>query len=95
MLIFNLKKEWFEKIKSGEKTHEYREVNPYWTKRIGCDLFKDRVIKFCLGYPKRDDKNRNLYAYVIRVDKLESGINTDLAIDKPVFDIKFELIEEK
>ena len=24
MLTFNLKKEWFEKIKSGEKTHEYR-----------------------------------------------------------------------
>ena len=34
MLTFNLKKEWFDKIKSGEKTHEYREVKPYWTKRI-------------------------------------------------------------
>ena len=34
MLTFNLKKEWFEKIKSGEKTHEYREVKPYWTKRF-------------------------------------------------------------
>lgn len=34
MLTFNLKKEWFEKIKSGEKTHEYREVKPYWDKRI-------------------------------------------------------------
>ena len=37
MLTFNLKKQWFDKIKSGEKTHEYREVKPYWTKR----LFKD------------------------------------------------------
>lgn len=34
MLTFNLKKEWFEKIKNGEKTHEYRVVKPYWTKRI-------------------------------------------------------------
>ena len=34
MLTFNLKKEWFEKIKSGEKTHEYREAKPYWHKRI-------------------------------------------------------------
>ena len=25
MLIFPLKKEWYEKIKSGEKTIEYRE----------------------------------------------------------------------
>lgn len=30
MLIFPLKKEWYEKIKSGEKTIEYREVKPYW-----------------------------------------------------------------
>lgn len=34
MLTFTLKKQWFEKIKSGEKTVEYREVKPYWTKRI-------------------------------------------------------------
>lgn len=34
MLIFPLKKEWYEKIKSGEKTVEYREVKPYWIKRI-------------------------------------------------------------
>ncbi len=34
MLIFPLKKEWYEKIKSGEKTIEYREVKPYWEKRL-------------------------------------------------------------
>ena len=34
MLIFPLKKEWFEKIKSGEKTIEYREAKPYWTSRL-------------------------------------------------------------
>lgn len=34
MLSFTLKTEWYEKFKSGEKTVEYREVKPYWTKRI-------------------------------------------------------------
>jgi hypothetical protein len=34
MLIFPLKREWYEKIKSGEKTIEYREVKPYWNLRI-------------------------------------------------------------
>lgn len=34
MLTFNLKKQWFDKIKSGGKTHEYREVKPYWIKRF-------------------------------------------------------------
>lgn len=38
MLTFILKKEWYEKIKSGEKTIEYREVKPYWTKRIATTL---------------------------------------------------------
>ena len=38
MLTFNLKKEWFEKIKRGEKTHEYREVKEYW-----CMLRKQNV----------------------------------------------------
>lgn len=32
MLIFNLKKEWFDKIKKGEKRHEYRVCsNIGWT----------------------------------------------------------------
>ena len=35
MLIFPLKKQWYEKIKSGEKTIEYREVKRYWTTRFG------------------------------------------------------------
>lgn len=30
MLVFRLKKVWFDKIKSGEKTHEYRKMTPYW-----------------------------------------------------------------
>lgn len=34
MLTFILKKKWYEKIKSGEKTVEYREVKLYWIKRI-------------------------------------------------------------
>lgn len=34
MLIFILKKCWYDKIASGEKEIEYREVKPYWTKRL-------------------------------------------------------------
>lgn len=34
MLTFNLKKEWFNKIKSGKKTHEYRRQTNYWFIRI-------------------------------------------------------------
>ena len=42
---FNLKKEWFYKIKNEKKTHEYREFKPYWNKRIN-KLKKGDVIVF-------------------------------------------------
>ena len=49
-LILNVTEEWFALIKSGKKTMEYREVNPYWTRRLSGKRF-DRVIIVC-GYPK-------------------------------------------
>ena len=59
MLIFPLKKEWYEKIKRGEKTVEYREVKPYWSLRINKEfhiyqlprdkLFKDKCAIRGLG----------------------------------------------
>ena len=56
MLIFPMKKEWYEKIKSGEKTIEYREVKPYWTKRIVND-FKREVAN---SYPKLREQIKKL-----------------------------------
>lgn len=91
MLTFNLKKEWFEKIKSGEKTHEYRLYTPYWEKRL-CKRMKDYTICIACGYPKKDDKRRRLYAKMTRVSYLKNGQETDLKTDKPVYDIEFELI---
>ena len=49
MLIFPLKKQWYEKIKSGEKTIEYREVKPYWTTRIGNGMHK--LVAFSIYEP--------------------------------------------
>ncbi len=34
MLIFPIKKKWFDKILSGEKTEEYREIKLYYTTRF-------------------------------------------------------------
>ena len=91
MLTFNLKKEWFEKIKSGEKTHEYREVKPYWIKRLNNN--KSSKILFCDGYPKADEKEKRLYAKIKNID-IVWGKNTDLKIQRSVFDIEFELIKD-
>ena len=96
MLTFNLKKEWFEKIKSGEKTHEYRVLNDYWNARIN-NFYNEQkyhqVCRFCSGYPSVDDTDRILYAHVLDIS-VRNGKDTDLKIDEDVFDIEFELIEE-
>ena len=34
ILDLPLKKEWYEMIESGIKTEEYREIKPYWIKRL-------------------------------------------------------------
>lgn len=33
-LTLPLKKKWFDMIASGEKKEEYREISPYWIKRL-------------------------------------------------------------
>lgn len=95
MLTFNLKKEWFEKIKSGEKTHEYREYNDYWITRINNVLLKDKepLCCFACGYPSKDDKTKRLYGKITNVQIIE-GKHSDLKIDKLVFNIWFELVSE-
>ncbi|EHK0699952.1 ASCH domain-containing protein [Salmonella enterica] len=60
--------EYFDAMKRGEKTEEYRLVNAYWDRRLfGRDY--DRLI-ITRGYPRKDDESRRLvmpYAgYVIK-----------------------------
>ncbi|WP_454740911.1 ASCH domain-containing protein [Citrobacter freundii] len=53
-----VKGEYFDQMKSGKKTEEYRLVNPYWGRRIhGKDY--DRLI-ITRGYPKRDDMSKRI-----------------------------------
>ncbi|MEQ9850862.1 ASCH domain-containing protein [Pectobacterium aroidearum] len=50
--------EYFDAMKRGEKTEEYRLVNPYWGRRLfGRDY--DRLI-ITRGYPRRDDAERRI-----------------------------------
>ena len=50
--------EYFDAMKSGEKTEEYRLMNPYWGRRIfGRDY--DRLV-ITRGYPKKDDLSKRI-----------------------------------
>jgi hypothetical protein len=57
-LVLHLKREYFDQIKKGEKTEEYRLVTDYWTKRIEGRGYKF-VVLLC-GYPPREDGSRRI-----------------------------------
>lgn len=48
ILHLTLKKKWFDMIASGEKKEEYREIKPYWNKRLHKTFYTH--IKFRNGY---------------------------------------------
>ena len=49
ILHLTLKKKWFDMIASGDKREEYREMKPYWNKRLSK---RYDVVKFRNGYKK-------------------------------------------
>ena len=105
MLIFTLKKEWYEKIKSGEKTIEYREVKPYWSKRFchegasltfGIASYDFEETKDVFPFPMACrfqlgyKPETRLKAIITKIEIMD-GKQTDLKIDKPVYAIHFKL----
>lgn len=50
--------EYFDQMKSGEKTEEYRLVNDYWKKRLINRKYERLIIT--KGYPKREDSSRRI-----------------------------------
>jgi len=55
-LHLNLKKQYFEEIRDGEKLEEYRVYNDYWKKRLVGREYQNIQIKS--GYPKSTDTSR-------------------------------------
>ena len=56
VLHLNLKGEYFDAIKSGDKVQEFRLYNDYWKKRLVGREYKTIQIK--RGYPKKYDHAR-------------------------------------
>lgn len=57
-LVLPLKDIYFNQIKAGTKTEEFRLVTPYWRRRLESRTY-DRIV-LTLGYPKREDTARRL-----------------------------------
>ena len=105
MLIFPLKKEWYEKIRSGEKRIEYREVKPYWIDRIENELgedYKELAVKDVIVFGFLNAKpcilrlgytKRRMTADITMI-RIVDGKDTDLHIDKPVYAIHIANVRE-
>lgn len=90
---------WFEEIKSGRKTHEYRLSKPFWDKRIGwikdafelkdideefySDIFVPNVV-----FQKAYRKNPETMEFRIKNVRIIWGEHTDLKIKDFVYDIE-------
>lgn len=57
-LHLSLKAEYFNAIKAGTKTEEYRKATPYWRKRLEGRTYGR--IELAMGYPAKDDQARRL-----------------------------------
>lgn len=87
---------WFDEIKSGRKTHEYRTYSKHWVKRLtftSDDLSAIGFRRFIpfdfIEFQRAYRKNPERMTFKIkRIGLLLSGINTDLKCDEPVFDIE-------
>ena len=53
-----LKGEYFDAIRDGTKTEEFRLVTPFWEKRLVARTY-DRIV-LTKGYPARNDTERRL-----------------------------------
>lgn len=98
ILDLPLKAKWYDMIESGVKTEEYREIKPYWSKRLlGFDFvpFSYRYgylsvnvkgfshVRFRYGYTKR--------TMTFKIDDIRIGMGIPEwgAPDRNVFIIKF------
>lgn len=55
-----LKGEYFDAIRDGTKTEEFRLVTDYWTKRLRVPLGYYDGLVLTKGYPKRGDLERTI-----------------------------------
>lgn len=74
VLHLTLKKKWFDMIASGVKKEEYREIKPYWDRRLNGDY---DVVCFRNGYRKDSPK------VLLELRKISTGLgNADWGAPK-------------
>ena len=87
ILYLPLKAKWYNMIDSGVKPEDYRDIKPYWQKRLNKDYTH---VMFSYGYTKRK--------MIFRINRIITGYGITewgAPSDKKVFIIKLGLRELK
>ena len=81
VLFLILTEHWFDEIKSGRKTHEYREARDYWNKRLTGKRYTHVALRRAYG--------KGAEVMIFKIDALtrEHNIPNDLRL-ADVWDIK-------
>ena len=82
-----LKKQWYDMIDSGEKTEEYREIKPYWIKRLLEQI--DEKGRCYYKAEDFDDDYDNFWLQFIITSDVRSGFVKFRDFDKVTFHLGY------
>ena len=83
-LHLSLKEKWFRMIQSGEKREEYREITPYWMKRL-CYLLVTDADGGYDRYTMTEGEARNV------IEHLDEDLRNGNIEMRPFTDVHFTL----
>ena len=106
VLTLTVSKQWFDMIVACEKTEEYREIKPYWIKRLttNCEVEYDVALETYCGKVlyrpythvlfingyRKDSPRIEKEIKSITIGKPKKGLCPDKWLDKEFFVIKFK-----
>ena len=106
VLTLNVSKQWLDMIVAGEKTEEYREIKPYWIKRLttNCEVEYDVLAETYCGKViyrpythvlfingyRKDSQRIEKEIESITIGKPKKGLYHDKWLDTEFFIIKFK-----
>jgi len=98
ILHLTLKKKWFDMIKSGVKTEEYREIKDYWVRRLCCfrggkdhteiDDFVSDLNDHFNRYSSVRECFKEHGAFAVKYNKVR--FKNGYSKDAPVIDVEFK-----
>jgi len=69
-----LKFAWFDKIKSGEKTTEFRECSPTWDRELGEFGSEYKQVRFNRGYTCPEQMTFEIKSIELTTEKNDLGL---------------------